>query len=200
MSLHRLCAVENTVHLYIQDIKHSAAPGVKIPCIRNQTHRRIKKYLSLKYFSACCHKWLQLLLHHAEDTGLGKVVTDRCLWEALVTGKFLFSQRTRSGDKRVLLRLSDEQDGEGTWTPNPCVWPSRPEKMRPKKLEREQNGLYFFFCCAGIYQPPWGGMLFEPPGVHIPLRARERGALAGRPDARPGQSNPLTAFLCFCQL
>lgn len=40
-------------------------------------------------------------------------------------------------------------------------------------------------------------MLFEPPGVHIPLRARERGALAGRPDARLGQSDPLAAFRCF---
>lgn len=36
-------------------------------------------------------------------------------------GKVLFSQRTRSGDKRVLLRLSGEQDGEGAWTPSPSL-------------------------------------------------------------------------------
>lgn len=69
--------------------------------------------------------------------------------------------------------------------------------MRPKEPEREKNDLYLFFLLCWNISAPRGGMLFEPPRVHIPLRARERGALAGRPDARLGQRDPLAAFQCF---
>lgn len=42
-------------------------------------------------------------------------------------------------------------------------------------------------------------MLCEQPGVHIPLRAKECGALAGRPGARLEQSNLLAASLHFVE-
>lgn len=58
--------------------------------------------------------------------------------------------------RRFLVRVSSKQDGKGTWTPCPCLWPYSSEGTRPKETEREKKCLYFFFATLEYISPHEG--------------------------------------------
>lgn len=58
--------------------------------------------------------------------------------------------------RRFLVRVSSKQDGKGTWTPCPCLWPYSSEGTRPKEMEREKKCLYFFFATLEYISPHEG--------------------------------------------
>lgn len=65
-----------------------------------------------------------------------------------------------------------------------------------KKAGKGEEWLIFLFLLCWNILAARRGILFEPLGVHIPLSTRERGALAGGPDARLERPSPsLPVFL-----
>lgn len=80
------------------------------------------------------------------------------------------------GVSEKILGKSEQQTG---WQRNVDTLPlSVTIQLRRDEAKRDGKGEKMFvllFCYVGIYQPPWGGVLFEPPVVHILQRARDVG-------------------------
>lgn len=121
------------IHTSHKAFSNSSSKNIH-PSIRNQAHKRFKNKIIAEVF-LCLLPEVATAASASRGghwSGQSVIGAPHCIRYLCQGGFCLTRDKTwrswKDVQKKFLVRLSSEHDGEGTWTPNPCLWPSRSKR------------------------------------------------------------------------